>query len=75
MDTCMVNNTEPHVQLLSSSVDGASVVVAPLRRDAASTFLSTLRLWLATQDQSGRYHCIPTNTPQASVIVHVLDGK
>ena len=27
------------------------------------------------QDQSGRYHCIPTNTPQASVLVHVLDGE
>ena len=30
-------------------------------------------LWL--QEQSGRYHCIPTNTPQASVLVHVLDGE
>ena len=30
-------------------------------------------LW--PQEQSGRYHCIPTNTPQASVLVHVLDGE
>jgi len=82
--SCIVHSPERPVglfwrheeKLLSTSSDGVSVVVSPVgRRDATSSFLSSLRLWLGSQEQSGRYHCIPTNTPQASVLVHVLDGE
>jgi len=81
--SCIVHSPERPVglfwrheeKLLSTSSDGVSVVVSPVGRAAPSSFTSSLRLWLGSQDQSGRYHCIPTNTPQASVLVHVLDGE
>ena len=61
-------------QLLSSQSDGL-VTVSPLSRRDNTTFSISLSVWLTSSQQSGNYQCVPTNTGQAAVLVHVLDGK
>merc|ERR1711997_1399070 len=60
-------------QLLASQSDGL-VTVSPLSRRSNTTFSISLAVWLTSTRQSGNYQCVPTNTKQAAVLVHVLDG-
>ena len=59
--------------LLTSRPDGL-VTVSPLARQSNCTFSISVSVWLTSTAQSGDYQCVPTNTHQAAVLVHVLDG-
>ena len=80
--TCIIHSVETpqgvywrhNNQLLSSQSDGL-VTVSPLSRRSNTTFSISLSVWLTSTQQSGNYQCVPTNTGQAAVLVHVLDGK
>ena len=49
--------------------------MSPLARQSNTTFSISVSVWLTSPRQSGNYQCVPTNTNQAQVRVHVLDGK
>ena len=49
--------------------------MSPFVRTSATTFSTSLSVWLTSPEQSGHYHCIPTNTEKATVMLHVLDGE
>jgi len=79
--TCIIQSVETpqgvfwrHNNHLLSSDDRGFVTVSDLIRLDNITFSISLSVWLTSTDQSGFYQCIPTNTDQAAVVVHVLDG-
>lgn len=79
--TCLIHSVETpegvfwrHKEKLLSTSASESITVSPFIRTSASTFSTSLSVWLTSPDQSGHYHCIPTNTEKATVMLHVLDG-
>jgi len=79
--TCIIQSVETpqgvywrHDNQLLSSDDRGLVTVSSLTRQNNITFSISLSVWLTSTDQSGHYQCVPTNTEQAAVLVHVLDG-
>ena len=80
--SCIIHSVETpqgvywrHNNQLLSSQPGGLVTVSPLSRRSNTTFSISLSVWLTSTRQSGNYQCVPTNTKQAEVLVHVLDGK
>jgi len=79
--TCLIHSVETpegvfwrHKEKLLSTSASKSITVSSFKRISATTFSTSLSVWLTSPDQSGHYHCIPTNTEKATVMLHVLDG-
>jgi len=79
--TCLIHSVETpegvfwrHTDKLLSTSSSKMMTVTPFTKVNTTTFSTSLSVWLTSPKQSGHYHCIPTNTEKATVMLHVLDG-